>query len=209
VREETTIHVRLHTTAEAHSTAGIGAGTVIWAWSQVRENVIIGSDSSIGQGCYVGPGVVIGARCKIQNAALIYEPATLADSVFVGPGAVLTNDRFPRAVNVDGLPKTAGDWEPVGVTIGKGATIGARAVLVGPVTIGEWATIGSGAVVSSDVKPFALIVGSPGRQIGWVGRSASRLTEDGDCWVCPASGEIYFEENTVLALRTLGGVVSD
>jgi len=195
VREETTIHVRLHTTAEAHSTAGISAGTVIWAWSQVRENVIIGFDSSIGQGCYVGPGVVTGARCKIQNAALIYEPAVLADSVFVGPGAVLTNDRFPRAVNVDGLPKTAGHWEPVGVTIGKGATIGARAVLIGPVTIEAEAEAeagagaGAGAVVSSDVKPFALIVSSPGRQIGWVGRSGSRLTEDGDCWVCPASGK--------------------
>jgi len=153
--------------------------------------------------------VVIGGRCQIQNAALIYEPATLAGSVFVGPGAVLTNNRFPRAVNVDGLPKTAGDWEPVGVTIGKGATIGARAVLIGPVTIGEWATIGAGAFVSSDVKPFALIVGSPGRQTGWVGRSGSPLTEDGGCWVCPASGEIYFEENTVLTLRTLGGVLSD
>jgi acetyltransferase-like isoleucine patch superfamily enzyme len=196
--ESCMVGVSRHTTAEVHSTAVLGAGTMVWAWSQIRENAAIGSDTSIGQGCYVGPGLVIGDCCKIQNSALIYEPAVIGDSVFIGPGAVLTNDRFPRAVNVDGSRKKPGDWEPVGVTIGRGVAIGARAVLVGPVTIGEWATVGAGAVVSSDVKAFALIVGNPGRQIGWVGRSGVRLTEGVGCWVCPNSGEVYSEDNGVL-----------
>ena len=198
------VDVKFHETAEIHPSAILDAGTVVWAWSQIRENVAIGAETSIGQGCYVGPGVVIGTRCKIQNRALIYEPAVLADSVFVGPGAVLTNDRFPRAVNTDGSPKSAGDWEPVGVTICRGAAVGASAVLIGPITIGEWAMIGAGAVISSDVRAFALVAGNPGRQIGWVGRSGSRLIEDEGGWICRTSGDRYVEENGELSLRKPG-----
>lgn len=191
-----------HVTAEVHSSAVLRSQTIVWAWTQLRENVVVGSETSIGQSCYLGPGVVVGARCKIQNAALIYEPAVLADWVFVGPGAVLTNDRFPRAVNLDGSIKGPGDWEPVGVRVGTGASIGANAVLIGPLTVGEWATIGAGAVVSSDVKPFALVVGNPGRQIGWVGHSGARLTQKSETWICPITGDVYTDENGALTLNT-------
>ena len=198
--------VRVHAMAEVHSTAALGPGSVIWAWSQVRENAVIGAQTSIGQGCYVGPGVRVGARCRIQNSALIYEPAVLSDGVFIGPGVVLTNDRFPRAVNTDGSPKAAADWEQVGVTISQGAAIGARAVLIGPLNIGAWATVGAGAVVSRDVKPFSLVVGNPGRHIGWVGRAGLRLIERENSWVCPKSGDVYSEKNGELVPVNFGRV---
>ena len=198
--------IKVHATAEVHNSAVLGSGTVIWAWSQVREMAVVGAETSIGQGCYVGPGVRVGARCKIQNSALVYEPAVLGDGVFIGPGAVLTNDRFPRAVNTDGSLKTPADWEPGGVTISQGASIGARVVLVGPLTIGVWATVGAGAVVSNDVKPFSLVVGNPGRHIGWVGREGVRLIERGDSWVCPKSGDVYCEKDSELVPVSFGSL---
>lgn len=204
--EATMVEAKVHATAEIHPSAALGAGTVVWAWSQVRENAKIGSETSIGQGCYVGPHVQVGSRCRIQNSALIYEPAILGDGVFVGPGVILTNDRFPRAVNLDGSSKTAGDWDPVGVSIGEGASIGAGAVLIGPVKIGEWATIGAGAIVSRDVSPFALVVGNPAKQLGWVGRSGARLIKNNEFWVCPQSGDLYSEENGFLGLLHSGSV---
>jgi UDP-3-O-[3-hydroxymyristoyl] glucosamine N-acyltransferase len=203
------VNVKLHGTAEVHPTAALGPGTVVWAWSHIRENAVIGPETSIGLWCYIGPSVRVGARCKIQNSALIYEPAVLGDGVFIGPGVVLTNDRFPRAVNADGSPKKGGDWEPVGVTISQGAAIGARAVLIGPLNIGAWATVGAGAVVSRDVKPFALVVGNPGRQIGWVGRAGARLTEHGDSWMCPSSGDVYSEKDGELVPVSFGSVMGD
>jgi UDP-3-O-[3-hydroxymyristoyl] glucosamine N-acyltransferase len=176
-----------------HPNAKVGAGCYVWAWSQIREGATIGPCTSIGQGAYVGPGVVVGGSCKIQNYALIYEPAVLEDSVFVGPGAVLTNDRYPRAVNLDGSEKSAGDWNPVGVYVERGASIGAKAVLVGPVRIGTWSMVGAGSVVSADVKPYSLVVGIPAAHVGWIGRSGHRLVKTNDGWVCPDSGE-RFEE---------------
>ncbi len=109
----------------------------------------------------------------MQNYALVYEPAELADGVFIGPAVVLTNDTYPRAVNPDLSLKSAHDWEPVGVTIGEGASIGARAVCVAPVTIGAWATVAAGAVVTKDVPDHALVVGVPARRVGWVGQGRS------------------------------------
>jgi len=183
-----------------HPNAKIGAGCYVWAWSQIREGATIGRCTSIGQGAYVGPGVVVGGSCKIQNYALIYEPAVLEDSVFVGPGAVLTNDRYPRAVNLDGSEKSAGDWNPVGVYIEHGASIGAKAVLVGPVRIGTWSMVGAGSVVSADVKPYSLVVGIPAAHVGWVGRSGHRLVKTNDEWVCPDSGERFEESGGQLGL---------
>jgi acetyltransferase-like isoleucine patch superfamily enzyme len=199
------VGVKVHPTAEVHSAAVLGFGTVVWAWSQIRENVTIGSETSIGQGCYVGPDVIIGARCKIQNSALIYEPAVLGDAVFVGPGVVFTNDRYPRAVNLDGSPKKSGDWEPAAVVVEQGASIGARAVLVGPVTIGEWATIGAGAVVSSDVKPHALVLGNPARQIGWMSEFGEQLDLplQGQLQVtCSHTGAVYQLDGTTLTKQS-------
>jgi UDP-2-acetamido-3-amino-2,3-dideoxy-glucuronate N-acetyltransferase len=185
--------------ADVDESAVLGAGTRVWHLAQVREGARLGTDCNIGRGAYIGPDVVLGDGCKIQNYALVYEPARLADGVFIGPAAVLTNDEFPRAVNPDGSPKSADDWHAVGVTIGRGAAIGARAVCIAPVTIGEWALVAAGAVVAKDVPDYALVVGVPARRIGWVGKAGKPLEQQGDVWVCPVSGDRYVETDGVLA----------
>jgi UDP-2-acetamido-3-amino-2,3-dideoxy-glucuronate N-acetyltransferase len=113
---------------------------------------------------------------------------------------VLTNDTYPRAINPDGSLKSAHDWEPVGVTIETGASIGARATCVAPVTIGAWATVAAGAVVVKDVPPFALVAGVPAKRLGWVGRAGvplTRETPDGP-WICPTTGARYIESDGLL-----------
>ena len=132
----------------------------------LREHAVLGADCIVGRGAYIGEGARLGDNCKVQNYALVYEPARLGDGVFIGPAVVLTNDHFPRAVNPDGTLKSASDWEAVGVTIGTGAAIGARAVCVAPVSVGEWAMVAAGAVVTKDVPAHALVVGVPARRIG-------------------------------------------
>ncbi|WP_375386220.1 acyltransferase [uncultured Microbacterium sp.] len=187
--------------ADVADSAVLGAGTRIWHLAQVREGASLGADCNIGRGAYIGPDVVLGDACKIQNYALVYEPAVLGDGVFIGPAAVLTNDEFPRAVNPDGSLKSADDWHAVGVSIGRGASIGARAVCIAPVTIGQWALVAAGAVVTKDVPDFAIVVGVPARRIGWVGRVGKPLVQGADdVWVCPDSGERYIETDGLLAI---------
>ena len=187
--------VRIVDSADVADDARIGDGSSVWHLAQVREQAVLGENCIVGRGAYIGTGVVMGDNCKVQNYALVYEPAVLADGVFIGPAVVLTNDTYPRAVNPDGSLKSAHDWEPVGVTIGTGASIGARAVCVAPVTIGAWATIAAGAVVTKDVPDHALMVGVPARRLGWVGRSGQPLVREGDDWVCPATGARYQESD--------------
>jgi acetyltransferase-like isoleucine patch superfamily enzyme/VanZ family protein len=182
--------------ADVAETASIGEGTRIWHLSQIREGAVLGKNCNIGRGAYVGPGVQVGDNCKLQNYALVYEPARLADGVFVGPAAVLTNDLHPRAVTPDGALKGSDDWVAVGVTIGEGASIGARAVCIAPVRIGEWATVAAGAVVTKDVPAFAVVAGVPARQMGWVGEAGHPLKQDdGGSWLCPVTGRRYVEAN--------------
>lgn len=114
---------------------------------------------------YIGPSVVIGDNCKIQNNALIYEPAVLEDGVFVGPGAILTNDKNPRAINVDGSLKEKGDWDAVGVHLEAGASVGAGAVCVAPLRIGSWALVGAGSVVIHSVSAQTIVAGNPARTV--------------------------------------------
>jgi acetyltransferase-like isoleucine patch superfamily enzyme len=192
--------VRVMPGADVDSAARIGDGTTVWHLAQVRENAVVGTRCNIGRGAYVGPGVRIGDNVKLQNYALVYEPAELADGVFIGPAAVLTNDEFPRAVTPDGRLKTGHDWTAVGVVIGEGAAIGARAVCVAPVRIGRWALVAAGAVVTKDVPDFALVVGVPARQVRWVGRAGVPREPDGDgAFVCPRTGARYVETDGVLA----------
>jgi len=184
--------------------AVIGEGSSVWHLAQVREGARLGVNCIVGRGAYIGTGVTLGDNCKIQNYALVYEPAKLADGVFIGPAVVLTNDTYPRAVNPDGSLKSAHDWQPTGVTIGRGAAIGARAVCVAPVTIGEWATVAAGAVVVKDVPAYALVAGVPARRIGWVGEAGVRLQpgdKDGE-WVCPATHQRYLETSGTLRKAT-------
>lgn len=180
--------------ADVSPEAKIGEGTSVWHLAQVREDAEIGENCIIGRGAYIGSGVQMGDNCKVQNYALVYEPAILEAGVFIGPAVVLTNDHWPRAINADGSLKSASDWDHVGVTIKRGAAIGARSVCVAPVTIGEWATVAAGAVVTRDVPDFALMAGVPARRIGWVGQSGVKLepvegTENR--FACPVSGKVY------------------
>lgn len=192
--------VRIVDSADVSADAVIGDGSAIWHLAQVREGARIGANCTIGRGAYIGTGVEMGDNCKVQNYALVYEPAKLADGVFIGPAVVLTNDTYPRAVNADGTLKSAHDWEPVGVTVERGAAIGARATCVAPVTIGAWATIAAGAVVVKDVVPYALMAGVPARRIGWVGESGVPLVPGGTegVWVCPATGDRFSEIDGIL-----------
>ncbi|MCI2266964.1 acyltransferase [Sediminivirga luteola] len=195
--------VRIAESADVSDEAVLGLGTAIWHLAQVRENAHLGENCIVGRGAYIGAGVSVGNNCKIQNYALVYEPAALADGVFIGPAAVLTNDTYPRAINADGSRKSAHDWEPVGVTIERGASIGARATCVAPVTIGAWSTVAAGAVVVKDVPAHALVAGVPARRIGWVGTSGVPLTsEPGRFWVCPATAERYREVDETLIKET-------
>jgi UDP-2-acetamido-3-amino-2,3-dideoxy-glucuronate N-acetyltransferase len=193
------VGVRVQPSADVDERAVLGDGTSVWHLAQVREGARLGAGCIVGRGAYIGPGVVMGDHCKVQNYALVYEPAVLEDGAFVGPAVVFTNDHYPRAVEPDGTLKTADDWEPVGVTVRTGASIGARAVCVAPVTIGRWALVAAGSVVVRDVPDHALVAGVPARFVRWVGRAGVPLEPDGDGrFRCPRTGETYVEKDGTL-----------
>ncbi|GAA4485304.1 acyltransferase [Microbacterium panaciterrae] len=194
--------MRIAASADVSDDAIIGAGSAVWHLAQVREGAQLGENCIVGRGAYIGTGVRIGENSKIQNYALVYEPAVVGRGVFIGPAVVLTNDTYPRAVTPSGELKSAADWQAVGVVIGDGASIGARATCVAPVTIGEWATVAAGAVVVKDVPNYALVVGVPARRVGWVGRAGVPLEEAAPgTWTCPATGERYLEREGELVLE--------
>jgi UDP-2-acetamido-3-amino-2,3-dideoxy-glucuronate N-acetyltransferase len=191
---------RIHDSADVDDRAQLGEGTVVWHLAQVRENAQIGRGCIVGRGAYVGVGVVIGDEVKIQNYALVYEPATIGDGAFIGPAVVLTNDRHPRSIDPDGSKKSADGWDAAGVAVEPGASVGARAVVIGGVTLGEWSMVAAGAVVTRDVPPFALVAGVPARFMGWVGRAGRRLEDVGDgSLICPTTGQRYRSSPTGLA----------
>jgi acetyltransferase-like isoleucine patch superfamily enzyme len=171
----------------------VASSAMVWGRAQIRENAVIGENSVIGTGAYIDAGVEVGDNCKIQNGALIYAPARLEDGVFIGPGAALTNDSFPRAINPDGSLKSASDWEMEGVTVRRGASVGAGAVVLGGVDVGEWSLVAAGAVVTKDVLAYALVAGVPARRIGWVGPRGVPLTERGESWVDDETGARFRE----------------
>lgn len=191
--------LRVQPTADVDGSAVLGPGTTVWHLAQIRENARLGSGCIIGRGAYVGPGVVLGDNVKLQNYALVYEPARLEDSVFIGPAAVLTNDVYPRSVDVAGRLKRPEDWDARGVVMRTGASLGARAVVLPGCQIGQWALVAAGAVVTRDVPDFALVAGVPARRIGWVGRAGQRLLEAAPGrWRCPETGELYSEKGDSL-----------
>jgi acetyltransferase-like isoleucine patch superfamily enzyme len=191
---------RIHPTADVSAKAPIGDGTVLWHYAQIREDYIIGENVIIGRGNYVGNGVSVSLNSKFQNYELIYGPAVLEAGGFIGPGVILTNDEYPRAVNHDGSQKSGSDWNPVGVTIRKGASIGAGSICIAPIEIGAWALVAAGSTVTKSVPAFALMAGVPARRIRWVGKAGIPLTDGGaGRFSCPKSGAHYFEcdDNTL------------
>lgn len=168
------------------ASANIASSARIWGFTQIRENVIVGSNTVIGSYVYLDSNVIIGNNCKIQNRALIYDPAKIHDGVFIGPGVILTNDKNPRSISISGEVKSKDDWVKVGVEILEGASIGAGATCVAPVKVGKWALVGAGSVVTNNVKDFALVVGNPARQVGWVGPAGVPLKRVSDSiFECP------------------------
>lgn len=181
--------IRIAQNASVSDAAKLSDNTSVWDFAQIRENAVVGENSIIGSHAYIDANVQIGNDCKIQNRALIYDPAIIHDGVFIGPGAILTNDKNPRSISVSGEVKSAKDWDKVGVEVLQGASIGSGAICVAPVRIGKWALVGAGAVVTKDVMDYALVVGIPARQVGWVGRAGKQLeTVDGQHFKCPIFG---------------------
>jgi len=192
---------RIHPSADVDPSARVADGCTIWHLAQIREGASLGKNSVMGRGAYMGPGVQVGTGVKIQNYALIYEPAVVSDYAFIGPAAVLTNDRNPRSTDLSGHMKGCEDWDPAGVHVGIGASVGARAVILAGVSIGDWALVGAGAVVLRDVPAHGLVVGNPATRVGWVGRSGKRLIATGEIWRCPITGELYGETTSGIELQ--------
>ena len=160
-----------HESSFVDNNVNIGDDTKIWHFSHILSGSNIGENCSFGQNCVVGPKVNIGNGVKVQNNISIYEGVEVEDDVFLGPSMVFTNVTNPRAfiVRREEFKKTI---------MKKGCSVGANATIVCGVTVGEYALIGSGTVVNKDVKPFALMVGVPARQIGWVSKAGNTLKFD-------------------------------
>jgi UDP-3-O-[3-hydroxymyristoyl] glucosamine N-acyltransferase len=167
----------IHPSADVSPLATVGQGTKIWNRAQVRENAVIGADCIIGTDAYIDAGVRIGDRVKIQNGALVYHGVTVGSGVFIGPGAILTNDRFPRAITLDGGLAAADDWQVSEIRLADGASVGAGAVVVAGCDVGRFGTVGAGAVVTRSVPDHGLVAGNPARQLGWVCACGRRLVD--------------------------------
>lgn len=178
-----------HETAVIDDNCKIGKGTKIWHFSHIMSNCIIGEGCNIGQNVVVSPDVILGKNVKVQNNVSIYTGVICEDDVFLGPSMVFTNVINPRsAVNrKEEYKKTH---------VRKGATIGANATIVCGIQIGEFSFIGAGAVVIRDVKPYALVVGNPARQTGWMSEFGQKLKfDDSGIAICSESKEKYKLEN--------------
>lgn len=189
---------KIHPTAIIDDGAKIGEGTNIWHWVHVCAGAIIGKGVSLGQNVFVGNNVNIGDRCKIQNNVSVYDNVYLEDGVFCGPSMVFTNVYNPRS-----LIERKNEYRDT--LVKKGATLGANCTVLCGLTIGEFAFIGAGAVVKNDVPAYALMVGVPAKQVGWMSEfgeqldlplSGTALTK------CSNTGDVYcLNSNSVLKKR--------
>ena len=187
--------ITIHPTAIVDDSAQIGEGSRIWHWVHVCGGAKIGKGVSLGQNVFVGNKVNIGDHCKIQNNVSVYDNVTLEEGVFCGPSMVFTNVYNPRS-----LIERKNEYR--NTLVKKGATLGANCTIVCGVTIGEYAFIGAGAVINKDVKPYALMVGVPARQIGWMSEFGEQvplpLQGDGN-YQCPKTGSLYRLNNDHLS----------
>jgi len=185
----------IHPTAIVDHGAQIGNDTFLWHWVHVCGGAKIGNNCSLGQNVFVGNKVLIGNNVKIQNNVSVYDNVTLEDDVFCGPSMVFTNVYNPRS----NVPRKN---EYRSTHVHKGATLGANSTIVCGITIGEYAFVGAGTVVNRDVPDYALIVGVPGKQIGWMSQHGERLMlplEGLGEVKCPVTGERYILQNKTLS----------
>jgi acetyltransferase-like isoleucine patch superfamily enzyme len=168
---------QIHETAEVSEQAQIGDNTSIWHQAQVREHARVGNNCIIGKGVYIDHDVVVGDNVKIQNGAFVYHGVTVEDGVFIGPGVCLTNDKYPRAITPVGDLKGTDDWQVSRVTVRRGASVGARAVVLPGVIVGRFAMVAAGAVVTKDVPDHGLVQGNPARLVGLVCACGRKLTK--------------------------------
>ena len=186
--------VSIHPTAIVDEGAQIGEGSRVWHFAHVCSGARIGKGVSLGQNVFVGNKVVIGDKCKVQNNVSVYDNVTLEKGVFCGPSMVFTNVYNPRS-----LIERKNEYR--NTLVKKGATLGANCTIVCGTTVGEFAFIGAGAVINKDVKPYALMVGVPAKQIGWMSEFGERLDlplEGHAQTTCQHTGDVY-----VLAEKTL------
>lgn len=158
----------IHPTAIVSDKASIGAGTKVWINVQIRENAVIGEGCILSKDVYIDHAVKIGSRCKIQNSVSVYNGVEIGDDVFVGPNACFTNDKVPRAFNVN--------WQITPTWIENGASIGANATIVCGITVGEFAMVAAGSVVTKDVAPYTLVMGNPARPVGRIDREGKLIS---------------------------------
>ena len=179
----------IHETAVIDEPCSIGVGSKIWHFSHIMKDAVLGNDCNLGQNVVISPRVTLGNNVKVQNNVSIYTGVICEDDVFLGPSMVFTNIVNPRSavVRKDKYVKTL---------VQKGASIGANATVVCGNTIGSFAMVGAGAVITKDVSPYALVVGNPAKQIGWVSEYGHRLEfdESGKA-TCEESGQEYLLEN--------------
>jgi UDP-2-acetamido-3-amino-2,3-dideoxy-glucuronate N-acetyltransferase len=184
----------VHPSAIVDEGAQIGEGSRVWHFVHVCGGAKIGKGVTLGQNVFVGNKVSIGDKCKIQNNVSVYDNVTLEEGVFCGPSMVFTNVYNPRA-----LIERKNEYR--NTLVKKGATLGANCAVVCGVTVGEYAFVGAGAVVNKDVKPYALMVGVPAKQIGWMSEFGEQIPlpikGEGN-YTCPRSGQHYTLENVNL-----------
>ena len=177
----------LHSTVICDESANIGAGVKVWQYSSIQKNAHIGEGCILGQSVNVGPNVKIGKQCKIQNNVSLYEGVELEDYVFCGPSMVFTNIMLPRSK----YPQAASHLYQK-TLVKEGASIGANATIVCGITLGRFCFIGAGTVVTKDVPDFAMVVGNPSRQIGWMSEAGKKLDfSDSSKVFCEKSGREY------------------
>jgi UDP-2-acetamido-3-amino-2,3-dideoxy-glucuronate N-acetyltransferase len=176
----------IHESALADEGSQVGDGTSIWHFSHVMGGAVIGERCNLGQNVVVSPGVVIGNDVKIQNNVSVYTGTTIEDDVFLGPSCVLTNVTNPRSqINRKSLYEET--------LIRRGASVGANATIICGVILGRYCLVGAGTVITKDVPDYALVIGNPGRQMGFVSRHGHRLAaaDDAGIFICPESGYRY------------------
>ena len=189
----------VHETAIVDRGAQIGAGSRIWHWVHVCSGAEIGNNVSLGQNVFVGNKVKIGDNCKVQNNVSVYDNVTLEDGVFCGPSMVFTNVYNPRSL-------IERKDEYLDTYVGKGVTLGANCTIVCGVHIGAFAFVGAGAVITRDVKPYALMVGVPAKQIGWMSEFGEQLNlplKGNAACECSHTNDVYKLEGNVVRKEIL------